>query len=85
MRSLRRGPNWREALRTGLIFGTIEALTPLVGWAIGLAIFLMVTIGVVVGRVLGALLGKRAEIAGGLVLIGIGCAIVDERMGSAEG
>lgn len=30
-------PHWREALCTGLIFGTIEALTPLIGWAIGLA------------------------------------------------
>ena len=30
-------PTLKEALRTGLIFGTIEALTPLVGWAIGLA------------------------------------------------
>lgn len=30
-------PGLKEALRTGLIFGAIEALTPLVGWAIGLA------------------------------------------------
>jgi putative Mn2+ efflux pump MntP len=30
-------PRWREALRTGVIFGTIEAITPLVGWALGLA------------------------------------------------
>src|SRR3982751_4735723 len=30
-------PRWSEALRTGLIFGTIEALTPVVGWALGLA------------------------------------------------
>jgi putative Mn2+ efflux pump MntP len=30
-------PRWSEALRTGLIFGVIEALTPLVGWAIGRA------------------------------------------------
>lgn len=29
-------PGLKEALRTGLIFGIIEALTPLVGWAIGL-------------------------------------------------
>jgi putative Mn2+ efflux pump MntP len=28
-------PRWSEALRTGLIFGVIEALTPLVGWALG--------------------------------------------------
>src|SRR6188474_1853950 len=30
-------PRWREALRTGLIFGVIEALTPLLGWALGRA------------------------------------------------
>lgn len=30
-------PGLKEALRTGLIFGVIEALTPLIGWAIGLA------------------------------------------------
>lgn len=28
-------PQLKEAVRTGLIFGTIEALTPLVGWALG--------------------------------------------------
>ena len=28
-------PRWREALRTGAIFGSIEALTPAVGWALG--------------------------------------------------
>ena len=32
-----RRPSWREALRTGAIFGVIEALTPLVGWLIGSA------------------------------------------------
>lgn len=28
-------PQLKEALRTGLIFGTIEAITPLIGWALG--------------------------------------------------
>jgi putative Mn2+ efflux pump MntP len=28
-------PRWSEALRTGVIFGAIEAVTPLVGWALG--------------------------------------------------
>ena len=153
-------PHWREALRTGLIFGTIEAITPLLGWAlgslaadyvsawdhwiafcllsilgvrmiraglqsdgddatkavqhsfwllaitgfatsidamtvgvglafldvniypvaaaIGVTTFVMVTIGVMVGKVLGAIAGKRAEIVGGILLIGIGCAILYE-------
>jgi len=30
-------PRFAEALRTGAIFGCIEALTPLAGWALGLA------------------------------------------------
>jgi putative Mn2+ efflux pump MntP len=34
--SLRR-PSWAEALRTGAIFGSIEAMTPVIGWTVGLA------------------------------------------------
>lgn len=30
-------PPLKEALRTGLIFGVIEAITPVIGWGIGLA------------------------------------------------
>jgi putative Mn2+ efflux pump MntP len=158
-------PSWREALRTGAIFGVIEAVTPLVGWligsaaaqvardwdhwiaftllaglgarmvwvglrsgegdiderpdshsfwvlaltglatsidalavgvglafvdvrigwiaaAIGLATFVMVAVGVMLGRVLGAVAGKRAEILGGLLLIGIGATIVFEHLGA---
>lgn len=155
-------PHWREALRTGLIFGVIEALTPLVGWflakaaaqyvsawdhwiafallfvlgtrmimngfaaqdieekkpaahsfwllaltgfatsidamavgaglafvdvniystaaAIGLATMAMVTIGVMLGRVIGHVAGRRAEMAGGVVLIGIGSIILAEHL-----
>jgi len=155
-------PKLSEALRTGLIFGTIESITPLIGWAIGsvatkyvaawdhwiafillailgchmiyeglqkpdpieekpsqhtflvlaitafatsidamavgvslafikvniiytalaigLATFMMVTLGVMLGRVLGILVGKRAEIAGGLILITIGSYILYEHL-----
>lgn len=159
-------PRFREALRTGLIFGVIEGLTPLIGWmlgygasryienwdhwvvfallsllggrmilaglaqppaagetperprrhagwllvatavttsidaltvgiglafmganilgtalAIGLATTLMTTAGVLLGRRLGALIGKRAEIIGGIILIGIGSAILSDHVG----
>jgi putative Mn2+ efflux pump MntP len=157
-------PRWREALRTGVIFGIIESLTPVVGWAlgsvaakyvtawdhwiaftllgglgvrmiwvgwrggadaleqrpsrhsfwllaatgfatsidamavgvglafidveivpvaiaIGLATFTMVTAGVMLGRVLGVVAGKRAEIAGGVLLIVIGTLILIEHLG----
>lgn len=30
-------PRWSEALRTGAIFGVIEAIAPLIGWALGYA------------------------------------------------
>ena len=152
-------PKFSEAVRTGLIFGAIETLTPLVGWglgmlasqfilewnhwiafillvflsgrmivegfrgdsdeaceaphrhgfwllvttafatsldamavgvglaflqvsivttalAIGCATFIMSTLGMMVGRFIGPLLGKRAEILGGIVLIGIGSEIL---------
>lgn len=51
--------------------------------AIGLATFTMVTLGVMVGRVLGIIVGKRAEIMGGIILIGIGCLILYEHIGKA--
>ena len=152
-------PKFSEALRTGLIFGAIETLTPLIGWglgmlasqfvlewnhwiafvllvflggrmviegfrgnsdeddaplqrhgfwllvttaiatsldamavgvglaflqvniiatalAIGCATLIMATLGMMVGRFIGPLLGKRAEILGGIVLIGIGAQIL---------
>lgn len=151
-------PKFSEALRTGLIFGIIETLTPLLGWglgmlasqfvlewnhwiafvlliflggrmvlegirgndddcapqhrhgfwllvttaiatsldamavgvglaflqvnivttalAIGCATFIMSTLGIMLGRFIGPLLGKRAEILGGIVLIGIGVQIL---------
>ncbi|HGK4304024.1 TPA: manganese efflux pump MntP [Klebsiella pneumoniae] len=152
-------PKFSEAVRTGLIFGAIETLTPLVGWglgmlasqfilewnhwiafillvflggrmivegfrgdsdeaceaphrhgfwllvttafatsldamavgvglaflqvsivttalAIGCATFIMSTLGMMVGRFIGPRLGKRAEILGGIVLIGIGSEIL---------
>lgn len=30
-------PSYGEALRTGVIFGVVEAITPLIGWAAGMA------------------------------------------------
>lgn len=156
-------PRWSEALRTGAIFGAIEAMTPVIGWllgiaaasyveawdhwiafallgalgvrmilagltsaqederpkpvrhsfwllavtgfatsidamaigvglafldtniipvafAIGLTTLVMVTAGVMLGRVLGAVAGRRAEIVGGLLLIGIGGAILHDHL-----
>ncbi|QCR36376.1 manganese efflux pump MntP [Nissabacter sp. SGAir0207] len=156
-------PRFREAFRTGLIFGAIEAITPLIGWglglmasryimewdhwvafgllfilgarmvmeglktpdiaepckdchsfwvlaatavatsldalaigvglaflqvniihtalAIGMATMVMATLGMLIGRFIGPMLGKRAEIIGGLVLIGIGSNILLQHLG----
>lgn len=155
-------PNLHEALRTGIIFGSIEAITPLIGWAvgktaaqyvaawdhwiafallaglgikmihegfeaphaeenrrtqhsarilaitafatsidamavgaglafidenilsaaaaIGLATFIMTTTGVMLSRALGVVIGKRAEMAGGIVLICIGSLILYQHL-----
>lgn len=156
-------PRCRDALRTGLVFGTVEAVTPLLGWAlgsaaqrhveawdhwiafallcglglhlvwkalrgdgdgnrpgaqatglwaiavaglatsidamavgvglafvevnillvaavIGLCTFASVSIGVMAGRALGALIGRRAEVAGGLVLIVVGITILHQHL-----
>ena len=43
----------------------------------------MVTTGIMLGRVLGALAGKRAEIAGGVIMIAIGSAILYEHLNGA--
>ncbi len=156
-------PRWSEALRTGAIFGAIEAITPVIGWALGLTAahyveasdhwiafvllvglglrmvykgltaptvhkgekltrhpfwllaltafatsidamavgvglalinvnvfpvavaigcmtFVAVTAGVMVGRALGTVAGKWAEIGGGILLAGIGAAILVEHL-----
>ncbi len=156
-------PRWSEALRIGAIFGVIEAITPVIGWAlgyaassyvktwdhwiaftllcvlgarmvwaalrksgeeetekprshgfwvlavtgfatsidamavgvglafldvnivpvaaaIGFATFAMVTLGVMVGRLLGNVAGRWAEAIGGVLLIGIGSAILYEHL-----
>ncbi|GED23416.1 putative manganese efflux pump MntP [Halomonas halmophila] len=41
--SLPRRPSFIEALQTGLIFGTIETITPLLGWALGLSMSQFIT------------------------------------------
>lgn len=156
-------PRFSDAIRTGLIFGLIEAITPLIGWALGFfasqyiiewdhwvaftllvilggrmisegmsspdensdmklrrhglmalvctaiatsldamaigvglaflqvnifhtamaiggATMIMVTLGMLIGRYIGPLMGKKAEIFGGVVLIGIGCNILYEHL-----
>lgn len=41
-------------------------------------------VGVMAGRVLGTLIGKRAEIAGGLVLIAVGALILNSHISAVS-
>jgi putative Mn2+ efflux pump MntP len=47
---------------------------------IGVVSFLMTAAGMVFGRKLGEFMGKRAELLGGVVLIGIGLKILMEHI-----
>lgn len=163
-----RRPRWTQALRAGLVFGVVEAITPVIGWligsaaaryveawdhwiafvlllglgvhmivaglrpddgddaapraaengsllalaiaglatsidamavgvglafadvniavvavVIGLCTFTLVTVGIMLGRALGVVIGKRAEIAGGVILIAVGSAILYEHLSAA--
>ena len=66
------------AVGVGLAFINVDILT--VAAAIGFSTFVMVTLGVMLGRGLGKLTGKRAEIAGGVILILIGTTILVEHL-----
>ena len=63
----------------GLAFLQVNILTTAL--AIGTATTLMSLLGLSLGRILGATIGKRAEIIGGIVLIGIGTSILIDHVG----
>lgn len=69
------------AIGVGLAF--LDVPIAVVAAVIGLCTFAMVTLGVMIGRVVGEMAGKRAEIAGGVILILIGSAILHEHLGAA--
>jgi putative Mn2+ efflux pump MntP len=72
-----------DALVVGVGLALLDASILTAAAAIGLATLVMVTIGVMLGRVLGALAGRRAELLGGLLLIGLGTAILVEHLRAA--
>lgn len=69
-----------DALAVGIGLAFTEVNIWIAALAIGLATMIMVTLGTLLGRALGAIVGKRAEIAGGLVLIAVGSAILYEHL-----
>ncbi|SDI42207.1 Putative Mn2+ efflux pump MntP [Pseudomonas flavescens] len=67
-----------DALAVGIGLAFVEVNIWVAALAIGLATTLMVSIGVMLGRVLGTAIGRKAEIIGGVVLIGVGAVILYE-------
>ena len=62
------------AVGVGLAFLQVNIIATAL--AIGCATLIMSTLGMMIGRFIGPMLGKRAEILGGVVLIGIGAQIL---------
>ncbi|EKT56295.1 manganese efflux pump MntP [Providencia sneebia] len=66
------------AIGLGLAFLQVDIMHT--AMTIGLMTMVMATIGMMIGRYVGPLLGKKAEIIGGIVLIGIGFNILLEHL-----
>lgn len=69
-----------DAMAVGVGLAFVDIQIAVVALVIGLCTFTMVTLGIMLGHVLGAMVGKRAEAAGGLILIGVGAAILYEHL-----
>jgi putative Mn2+ efflux pump MntP len=65
-----------DALAVGLTFAFLEVNIALACGVIGITAFLISVLGFILGRKAGKVFGKRAELIGGLVLIGIGLKIL---------
>ncbi len=69
-----------DAMAVGVGLAFLEVNIGVVALAIGLTTLVMVTIGIMLGHILGSVAGKRAEVIGGLILIGIGALILHEHL-----
>ena len=69
------------AVGVGLAFADVHIAV--VAIVIGLCTFTMVTLGIMLGRALGMVIGRRAEIAGGAILIIVGSVILYEHLTGA--
>jgi putative Mn2+ efflux pump MntP len=65
-----------DALAVGLSFALLQTNVWISGGVIGVVSFGMTCLGFVIGCKAGPLLGKRAKLAGGIILIGIGLRIL---------
>lgn len=71
-----------DALAVGITLPMLDAPLLLSVATIGVTTALLSALGLLVGRRFGALLGRRLDIAGGLVLIGLGTKILLEHLGT---
>ncbi|HEY8328572.1 MAG TPA: manganese efflux pump MntP family protein [Rhodanobacter sp.] len=69
-----------DALAVGVGLALVDTPIAVVAVVIGLCTFGMVTLGIMLGRVLGEMVGRRAEIIGGIILIGVGAVILYEHL-----
>ena len=69
-----------DAMAVGVGLAFVDVNIAVVATVIGLCTFVMVTVGTMVGRVLGGMIGKRAEMAGGVILIAVGATILYEHL-----
>ena len=65
-----------DALAVGVGLAFVDTPIAVVAVVIGLCTFTMVTLGIMLGHVLGSMVGKRAEVIGGIILVGVGAAIL---------
>lgn len=69
-----------DAMAVGLSFAFLDVNIVMAGVTIGVASLVLTIIAQLIGNRVGALVGKRAEIVGGLILIGIGIKILVEHL-----
>jgi putative Mn2+ efflux pump MntP len=69
-----------DALAVGLSFAFLEVDIAVASATIGITAFIITIIGQLIGNRVGSLVGKRAEIVGGVILIGIGIKILLEHL-----
>ena len=69
-----------DALAVGVSLAFVDTPIAVVAVVIGLCTFSMVTLGIMLGRALGEVVGKRAEMIGGFILIGVGVVILYEHL-----
>lgn len=69
-----------DSLAVGLSFAFLNVNLVVASLTIGIVAFLITATGFIIGRKSGELIGKRAELIGGIILIGIGLRILITHM-----